>query len=62
MSKQNTALQELLDAARRHGERSDPEHEVGDLQDLLTACWKRLAPRDRLGVVKESWELLHNWR
>ena len=62
MAKKSSALQELLDAARRHGERSDPEHEVGDLQDLLHACWRRLSPKDRLEVFKESWELLHDWR
>lgn len=35
-------LKKLMDAARQHGEDSDPDHEVGDLQDLLVAAWELL--------------------
>ena len=34
----------LLDCARLHGENSEPDHEVGDLQDLLVACWLVMSP------------------
>ncbi len=28
-----------LECAAAQGENSEPDHEVGDLQDLLVACW-----------------------
>ena len=37
-------LQEIIDAAERHGRISDLDHEVGDLQDALRAAWELLAP------------------
>jgi hypothetical protein len=33
-------LEELLDAARAHGEESEPDHEVGDLQGYLLSAWE----------------------
>lgn len=40
-------LESLLSAAREHGEEGDPDHEVGDLTDLVMACWARLTPAQR---------------
>src|SRR3954454_16560550 len=37
-------LEALFALARRHGERDDPDHEVGDLQDLCRALWDLLTP------------------
>ncbi len=34
----------LLKAATRHGEDSEPDHEVGDLQDFLRAAWNLMTP------------------
>jgi hypothetical protein len=28
----------IIDQAKQHGEDSEPDHEVGDLQDSLSAC------------------------
>lgn len=33
-------LKRILDAAAAHGCQSDPDHEVGDLQDALRAAWQ----------------------
>lgn len=44
---------ELLDAARRHGEEGEPEHEVGDLEEVVLACWKRLSPAQQVEVHAE---------
>ena len=37
----------LLECAVAHGENSEPDHEVGDLQDLLVACWSVMSPAQR---------------
>lgn len=44
-------LEDLIDAAKQHGEDSEPDHEVGDLQDLLRAMWELLTPEQRLSYV-----------
>src|SRR4051794_27911070 len=44
-------LQLLLEAAERHGRDSEPDHEVGDLQDLCWELWRELAPVRQLRVV-----------
>jgi hypothetical protein len=40
-------LEALFALARRHGEHDDPDHEVGDLQDLCRALWGLLTPGQR---------------
>lgn len=49
----DTLRDELLGAARRHGEESEPEHEVGDLEEIVFACWARLTPAQRAEVHAE---------
>ncbi len=44
-------VETLIEGARLHGENSDPDHEVGDLQDLLRECWKLMAPSQRYLVL-----------
>ena len=46
-------LEALLAAAEQHGLESEPDHEVGDLQDLLRACWSRLGEHDRAALYDE---------
>lgn len=33
-------VETLIDAARAHGEESEPDHEAGDLQDFLRSAWR----------------------
>jgi hypothetical protein len=40
-------IEDYLTAARIHGEDSEPDHEVGDLQDLLRTMWSMLTPEQR---------------
>ena len=40
-------LERILDAAQHHGEDSEPDHEVGDLQEVLRAMWPLVPARDR---------------
>ncbi|VWC79205.1 hypothetical protein BLA39750_01072 [Burkholderia lata] len=61
-------------AAKEHGENSDPDHEVGDLQDYLRDMWKLLTPEQRdayfnldsvidrleLGLSSEEFDSLYN--
>lgn len=51
--KPDPRLESLLSAAREHGEEGDPDHEVGDLTDLVIACWARLTPAQRDEVYTE---------
>lgn len=43
-----TPLDRILAAAKAHGEDDDPDHEVGDLQEVLRAAWSRMTPEQRL--------------
>ncbi|MEJ8837632.1 hypothetical protein [Ramlibacter sp. AN1133] len=44
-------VESLIEVAQRHGEDSDPDHEVGDLQDFLRATWEVLAPGQRAALL-----------
>ncbi len=44
-----------LEAAERHGQDSDPDHEIGDLQQLVALLWEHLPPEGRRAVAEE-WE------
>lgn len=35
-------IEDVLDAAQRHGEESEPDMEVGDLQEVLRHAWTLL--------------------
>ena len=37
-------IDQLLAAAVHHGEASDPDHEVGDLRELVRFLWDFLTP------------------
>jgi hypothetical protein len=56
-------LERILDAARRHGQESEPDHEVGDLLEVLRALWPRVPARTRRGFMRCDLvlDLLRNW-
>ena len=54
-------LEELLAAARAHGDESEAGHEVGDLQELLASCWARLTLDQQRDVYGEHQELVAEW-
>lgn len=63
MSDPADELGALITAAAAHGNASEREHEVGDLQQLLWLCWRHLTPRGRERVIGDplcdelrSWE------
>lgn len=45
-------LQMLLAAATNHGNISEPDHEVGDLQELLSAAWSIMDEPQREQLLK----------
>lgn len=51
----------ILEAARRHGEQSEPDHEVGDLQDALRICWKLMTPTQREQMAHDHGDSLLMW-
>lgn len=47
-------LDDLLTAASKHAELTDePDHEVGDLVQILHATWPRLASKARDAAIEE---------
>ena len=40
-------IDHLLAVAKQHGEDSEPDHEVGDLQDFLRAAWAQLSEQQK---------------
>lgn len=54
-------LEKLIEAARQHGLKSDPDHEVGDLQDILRTCWKYLKPVDQMAVYVQHRAKVDEW-
>lgn len=49
-----SGIDHILDAARHHGEVSDPEHEVGDLQDALRQAWNLMTAAQRLALMQDD--------
>lgn len=41
----------LLDMAERHGSFDDPDHEIGDLQDLLREAWRIMPQAQRRSLM-----------
>ncbi len=58
---QRDLLAEIVDAAKRHGRASEPEHEVGDLEDALTGAWGMLTPEQRLLLHREHFQDHEAW-
>jgi len=54
-------LEALMEAARAHGQEDDPEHEVGDLQQLLMAAWRIMDTRQRRALFLEFLDLIEDW-
>lgn len=48
------AIEHLIRAAQQHGEDSEPDHEVGDLQDLLRSVWQLLTPGQRAAALRSQ--------
>jgi hypothetical protein len=48
----NFGLDDLLWGAEVHGLESEPDHEVGDLQDLLREAWRLMTPAQRAELVR----------
>lgn len=51
-------LERMIDAARQHGVESETDHEVGDLQEILRACWEYLPAPARSAVCARFAELV----
>lgn len=43
----------LFRAAEQHGQDSEPDHEVGDLQDIIVCLYERLSLEQRKEVAED---------
>jgi hypothetical protein len=48
MTAKDRDIEHYIDLAKQHGEDSDPDHEVGDLQTFLREAWAILSPTQRV--------------
>jgi hypothetical protein len=46
-------IEHAIDSAKRHGEDSDPDHEVGDLQELARMMWRAMETPARTSVIRD---------
>lgn len=53
----DNAAENFLSAAEQHGRDSDPDHEVGDLQEGLRFLWETATPETRRAFVDNFAEL-----
>ncbi|UGY15222.1 hypothetical protein HAP48_0042975 [Bradyrhizobium septentrionale] len=60
---EKSVIEDIIEAAAKHGRESEPDHEVGDLQDLLRVAWKIMEPRQRIRFWNHdtTTELLKEW-
>lgn len=63
MAKKLPFLARLLEAMRAHGEQSEPDMEVGDLQQLVRDLWSRLPKQQQVAVANDGqWrDLIAMW-
>ena len=54
-------LDDVLESARRHGAASEPDHEVGDLQDVLRIVWSTLSADQRREVHRAYFADHERW-
>lgn len=47
-----TAVEALITKAKEHGEDTEPDMEVGDLQDILRRCWEIMSVDQRTKIYK----------
>jgi hypothetical protein len=45
-------LDDLFEAATKHGMASEADHEIGDLQDALLAAWELMSDEQHLELNK----------
>ena len=52
-------LAKLLDGAKAHGENAcEPDHEVGDLHEILSSCWAEMSEEQRQRVYELHREIV----
>lgn len=52
-------LQKLFESAQAHGENSEPDHEVGDLQNALEIAWELMTPEQRRELLRRYFKEVH---
>ncbi len=61
VSEAGLQLSALTEAARAHGEQSEPDHEIGDLHSILATCWAEMTPAQRSRVFQVHKHLAEEW-
>lgn len=53
-TRQQNILKHLFDAADNHAEDTGEDHNVGDLQDLLTLAWNLMSTENRIEFLESD--------
>lgn len=51
---QETGIELYIEAAEQHGKDSEPDHEVGDLQDVARKMWEIMSPGQRMKLMADA--------
>jgi hypothetical protein len=54
-------VEKIIEAAKTHGEESEPDMEVGDLQGALRAAWTVMSPEQRKAAFEAVREDVESW-
>ena len=57
-----TGAERIIESATYHGEQSDPDHEIGDLQQAVRALWLLLTPKQKALFNQQYWEQYKEWK
>ncbi len=44
-------VEDWIESAKAHGGEGEPDHEVGDLQELIWSLWDEMTPAQRLAAL-----------
>lgn len=53
LKKSEDCVELFISKATEHGEDSEPDHEVGDLQDYFRTAWEMMTPKQRMSFNKK---------
>jgi hypothetical protein len=54
MQDDDPLIEAYIAAAEQHGKDSEPDHEVGDLQDMLRVAWSLMTPAQRVSFINHD--------
>jgi hypothetical protein len=54
-------IEKLIEAAKKHGDEGEPDHEVGDLQEIARYLWSQLPLSSKKTTMEHFESYLYEW-